>query len=79
MCTSEQRVDGHKIATDRERDHCQREHEEFCNDRAGMVRKIFVWAGVGGTYVGTAGEMFDFVSDLVSSWSKCVFSSVVIL
>jgi hypothetical protein len=31
------------------------------------------------THVGTAGDMLDFCSDLISSWSRCVFSLVTFL
>jgi hypothetical protein len=40
---------------------------------------ISAMGGFGGTNEGTAGEMFDFGSNLTSSWSRWVFSVVLIL
>ena len=88
--TSEDRVHGQEVRADGECDHGECEGEELVDD--GSARFIIEYqqcnrsienilpdmAGFGETNEGTAGVMFDLGSSLTSSWSRWVFSVVLI-
>jgi hypothetical protein len=77
MDTIEEHIHGEEIAADRERDHGEREAEQFGDDQPASHQPTFMWSmacrRVACAYPGTAGEMFDGALGL-SFWARAAFS-----